>query len=103
MALASFNRLLFVLVVSDGAFHHRLQPDHPDPYTLLRGVGKGGTLMEESHPIESIPQAGRLGDTQTNKPLKCDGWGYRTLLSRGNRDTVCFVILISPEMDPLIG
>ena len=34
--------------------------------------------------IESIPLAGRYGNTQTNKPLKYDNWGLSKLLSRGD-------------------
>ena len=33
--------------------------------------------------IESIPLAGRHGDTQTNKPLNRDDWGFSKLLSSG--------------------
>ena len=34
--------------------------------------------------IESIPQAGRHSNTQTNKQLNRDDWGHTKLLSRGD-------------------
>ena len=34
--------------------------------------------------IESVPQPGRHGDTQTNKQLNRDDWGLTKLLSTGD-------------------
>ena len=42
------------------------------------------SLMDFSLSLtESIPLAGPLGDSQTNKPLNRGIWGFSKLLSRG--------------------
>ena len=50
-----------------------------------------------------IPLAGRLGNTQTNKPLNRDDWGLSKLLSRRDLETDCYIVLIRSSLSLLIG
>ena len=55
-------------------------------YTFLQNyyIMSRPTVQCRPDSKESIPLAGRHGDTQTNKPLKRDDWGLSKLLSRAN-------------------